>query len=285
MSAPRLRCTQLSVAAAAAAEAAPEAGGQIRLTAQNKRRAEMIGIIDWRMAQCAARDVEFRFSTWAEAADVTALNPDVVVVATGGLPNTELFETRGEASHIVSAWDIISGDVKPAANVLVYDESGDHPGLMAAEIAANAGARVEVMTPDRTFAPDIMAMNLVPYMRALQDKDVTFTVTRRLLEVARTGNKLTASIGTDYSGHVYEAGYDQVVLNYGTLPLDDLYFDLKEQSSNRGEIEQGALIAGRPQKIFSNPQGQFQLFRIGDAVSARNTHAAVYDALRLMKDL
>ncbi|UWQ32409.1 NADH:flavin oxidoreductase [Leisingera sp. M527] len=266
-------------------EAAAEPGGQVRLTARNPRRAEMIGIIDWRMAQCAARDVEFRFSTWAEAADVTALNPDVVVVATGGLPNIELFETRGEASHVVSAWDIISGDVKPAANVLIYDESGDHPGLMAAEIAANAGARVEVMTPDRTFAPDIMAMNLVPYMRALQDKDVTFTVTRRLLEVARSGNKLTASIGTDYSGHVYEAVYDQVVLNYGTLPLDDLYFDLKEQSSNRGEIEQGALIAGRPQKILSNPQGQFQLFRIGDAVSARNTHAAVYDALRLMKDI
>jgi hypothetical protein len=28
-----------------------------------------------------------------------------------------------------------------------------------------------------------------------------------------------------------------------------------------------------------------QLFRIGDAVAARNTHAAIYDALRLVKDL
>ena len=27
------------------------------------------------------------------------------------------------------------------------------------------------------------------------------------------------------------------------------------------------------------------LFRIGDAVAARNTHAAIYDALRLAKDL
>jgi hypothetical protein len=35
----------------------------------------------------------------------------------------------------------------------------------------------------------------------------------------------------------------------------------------------------------SNPEGAFQLFRIGDAVSARNTHAAIYDALRLVKDL
>ncbi|AHD02264.1 NADH:flavin oxidoreductase [Leisingera methylohalidivorans] len=266
-------------------EAAAEPGGQIRLTVQNPRRAEMIGIIDWRMAQCAARDVEFRFSTWADAADVTALNPDAVIIATGGMPNTGLFETRRDIPHAVSAWDIISGDVKPAANVLIYDETGDHPGLMAAEIAANAGAAVEVMTPDRTFAPGIMAMNLVPYMRALQDKDVTFTVTRRLLEVERNGNKLTAVIGTDYSGHVYRADYDQVVLNYGTLPLDDLYFDLKDLSSNRGEIDQDALIAGNSQRIASNPPGQFQLFRIGDAVSARNTHAAVYDALRLMKDI
>ncbi|WP_370204721.1 sigma-70 family RNA polymerase sigma factor, partial [Pararhodobacter marinus] len=46
-------------------------GGQVRLTALNERRREMISIIDWRMAQCAARDVEFRFNTWAEAEDVT----------------------------------------------------------------------------------------------------------------------------------------------------------------------------------------------------------------------
>jgi hypothetical protein len=35
----------------------------------------------------------------------------------------------------------------------------------------------------------------------------------------------------------------------------------------------------------TNPAGRFQLFRIGDAVATRNTHAAIYDALRLVKDL
>ncbi|MGR3623815.1 oxidoreductase [Pseudophaeobacter sp.] len=266
-------------------EAQPDPGGQIRLTVQNPRRAEMISIIDWRMAQCAARDVEFHFNTWAEASDITALDPDVVIVATGGMPNTMLHETTEEAANVVTSWDILSGDVKPGANVLIYDESGDHPGVMAAEVAANAGARVEVMTPDRTFAPDIMAMNLVPYMRALQDKDVIFTVTRRLLSVAQSGNQLTATIGTDYSSYTHEAQYDQVVVNYGTLPLDDLYFELKDLSSNRGEVDQDALIDGRPQTISSNPEGEFQLFRIGDAVAARNTHAAIYDALRLLKDI
>ncbi|MEP5632562.1 MAG: NADH:flavin oxidoreductase [Tateyamaria sp.] len=266
-------------------EAAAEAGGQIRLTAQSPRRREMIGIIDWRMARCAARDVRFHFNTWAEAADVIALQPDVVIVATGGIPNLELFEQKGEQAHVVSAWDIISGDVKPAGKVLIYDESGDHPALQAAEVAANAGAAVEIMTPDRTFSPDVMAMNLVPYMRSLQDKDVSFTVTRRLLGVARSGNTLTATIGTDYSDHTYENEVDQVVVNYGTLPLDDLYFELKPSSSNLGELDYDALIAGLPQTIKRYENGAFQLFRIGDAVSARNTHAAIYDALRLLKDI
>jgi hypothetical protein len=54
---------------------------------------------------------------------------------------------------------------------------------------------------------------------------------------------------------------------------------------NCGEIDQGALIAGRPQTIVANPGGRFQLFRVGDAVASRNVHAAIYDSLRLCKDL
>ena len=266
-------------------EAQADSGGQIHLTAQSPRRREMISIIDWRMAQCAARDVQFRFNTWAEAEDILAEVPDVVIIATGGLPNTQLFEKGQEEPHVISAWDLIAGDVKPAARVLIYDESGDHPGLQAAELAAAAGAEVEVMTPDRTFAPEIMAMNLVPYMRSLQDKDVTFTVTRRLLGVAKAGNELVATIGTDYSDFTKEKTYDQVVVNYGTLPNDDLYHALRDHSRNLGEVDQSALINGRPQAITRNSDGGFQLFRIGDAVSARNTHAAIYDALRLMKDI
>ncbi|MBE1283538.1 MAG: NAD(P)-binding protein [Rhodobacteraceae bacterium] len=266
-------------------EAAAEPGGQIRLTAQSPRRREMIGIIDWRMAQCAARDVEFRFNTWAEADDVTALQPDIVIVATGGMPGGELFETDKDNELVLTSWDILSGDVKPRGSVLIYDEVGDHAGLQAAEIVVGAGAEVEIMTPDRSFAPDIMGMNLVPYMRSLQDKKAVFTVTRRLIDVQRDGNRLAAVIGTDYSDYTYRQSYDQVVVNYGVRPLSELYFDLRDLSVNRGEVDHDALINGHPQAVRSNPDGRFQLFRIGDAVSARNTHAAIYDALRLMKDL
>ncbi|MEO6299958.1 MAG: NADH:flavin oxidoreductase, partial [Paracoccaceae bacterium] len=126
-------------------EAAPHPGGQVRLTAQSKRRAEFIGIIDWRMAQCAARGVEFRFNTWAEAADVLAENPDVVIVATGGLPEKDILSAGNDLT--VSAWDILSGDVKPGSNVLLFDDAGDHTALQAAQLLAESGAKVEVMTP------------------------------------------------------------------------------------------------------------------------------------------
>ena len=74
-------------------------------------------------------------------------------------------------------------------------------------------------------------------------------------------------------------------MNHGTRPLDDLYADLKPLSKNLGEIDHQALVGGRPQDVRANPAGSFQLFRIGDAVASRNTHAAILDALRLVKDL
>lgn len=264
-------------------EAANHPGGQIRLTAQSERRREMIGIIDWRMSQCEKLGVVFRFNTWAEADTITAENPDVVIVATGGLPHTEVLTKGNEL--VVSSWDIISGDVKPGANVLVYDDAGDHAGLQAAEVIARAGGKVEIMTPDRAFAPEVMAMNLVPYMRSLQKLDTTFTVTYRLESVEKSGNQLIAHVGSDYGGVSRQRTVDQIVVNHGTIPLDDLYFELRPGSRNLGAVDYDELIAGAPQTVERNPQGAYLLYRIGDAVAARNTHAAIYDALRLAKDI
>ncbi|MBB3236964.1 FAD-dependent oxidoreductase [Phyllobacterium endophyticum] len=264
-------------------EAADDPGGQIRLTAQSERRREMISIIDWRMGQCEKLATTFHFNTWAEADVVLAENPDVVIIATGGIPHTEILSKGNEL--VVSAWDVLSGDVKPGANVLIFDDAGDHAGLQAAELLAAAGAKVEIMTPDRSFAPEVMAMNLVPYMRALQKLDVTFTVTYRLEAAERSGNQIIAHVGSDYGGVSKQRLVDQIVINHGTIPLDELYFELKPLSSNLGEISHDQLLAGKPQSIASNPHGTFQLFRIGDAVAARNTHAAVYDGLRIAKDI
>jgi len=74
-------------------------------------------------------------------------------------------------------------------------------------------------------------------------------------------------------------------VNHGTLPLEDLYFALKPHSSNLGAADYAALTALQPQTLRPNPAGTFQLFRVGDAVAARNTHAAVLDGLRIARVL
>ena len=264
-------------------EAADQPGGQIRLTAHDERRREMGSIIAWRFDQCEKRGVSFTFNTYAEAADVLATDPDEVIIATGGLPHTEVLGSGNDLVH--SAWDILSGDVKPGQNVLIFDDAGDHAALQAADLISATGAAVEVVTPDRSFAPEVMAMNLVPYMRNLQKRNTTFTVTWRLISVVRDGNRLRATLGSDYGDVTRERLVDQVIVNHGTRPLDELYFELKPQSSNLGEVDYEALATGAPQQVSPNPNGRFRLFRIGDAVAARNTHAAIYDALRLTKDL
>jgi 2,4-dienoyl-CoA reductase-like NADH-dependent reductase (Old Yellow Enzyme family)/thioredoxin reductase len=264
-------------------EAASQPGGQVRLTAQSARRREMMGIIDWRMAQCHARGVTFQFDTYAQEEEILKQNADVVIIATGGVPHTEILNEGNE--YVVSTWDIISGSVKPGSDVLLFDDAGDHAALQAAEVVAASGAALEIVTPDRSFAPEVMGMNLVPYMRSLQSSKVTFTVTYRLHSVRRDGTGYLTTLGSDYGPVQKTRSVDQVIVNHGTRPLDEIYVGLKSHSRNAGRIDYASLLAGRPQSSDGASARKFELYRIGDAVSGRNVHAAIYDALRLLKDI
>ena len=267
-------------------EAAPDPGGQIRLCAKSNRRKDMIGIIDWRMQQCAKRNVKFNFNILAESQHVLEENPDTVIIATGGMPNLELFETKKDLENVFTSWDIISGDIKLAENILIYDEAGDHTAMQSAEIAIEKGSTVELMTPDRLISSEIMGMNLTPYLKNLQNKKITYSIAKRLIDVSIQGNKLNAVIGSDYDEKFkYNSTYDQIFLNYGVKPLDELYFNLVSLSKNEGEVSYAKFIKGETQNIIKNKNNKFNLYRIGDAVSSRNIHAAIYDALRLVINL
>jgi N-methyl-L-proline demethylase len=264
-------------------EAAPHAGGQLKLAARSPRRRDLAGIVDWRMDRCTEMGVDFRFNAYAEANDVLGEQPDLVIIATGGLPNTSFLQAGEDLA--VTTWDILSGDVAPGADVLVYDDNGGHSALQAAELLAEAGSRVEIITPERFFAPEIGGLNHVAYAKCFQAYNVTITLNTRVVSVNRDGNKLVATLGSDYTELNQKRRIDQVVVEHGTLPLDELYFELKPASVNLGEVDYQALLAGAPQSVVRNSDGAFRLWRIGDAVSSRNVHAAIYDALRLCKDV
>jgi 2,4-dienoyl-CoA reductase-like NADH-dependent reductase (Old Yellow Enzyme family)/pyruvate/2-oxoglutarate dehydrogenase complex dihydrolipoamide dehydrogenase (E3) component len=264
-------------------EAADAPGGQVRLAARLLRRRELIGIVDWRMRELAHHDVTFRFSCYAQVADVMAEGPDVVLVATGGVPNTAILEEGNELT--VSTWDIMSGQVKPAENVLLYDDNGSYPGMSAGELIAECGSALEIVTPERFFAPEVGGLNHAAYAKVFHERGVRITINSRVIGVHREHNRLVAVIGSDYGDRRSERQVDQVIVEHGTLPLADIYAELKLLSVNQGEVDYQALLDGRPQDVRRNPQGSFRLFRIGDAVASRNIHAAIYDGIRYAKDL
>ncbi|MCW2882864.1 MAG: NADH:flavin oxidoreductase [Sphaerisporangium sp.] len=254
-------------------------GGQVRLASYLPRRRDMMGVIDWRVAECKHLGVDIRYNVYAEAADVLAEKPDVVIVATGGLPNSG-FLTEG-AELVSDAWDVLTRSFRASGAVLLYDDNGGHPGMDAAEALVDGGARLEFVTPERTLAPDVGGMNYPGYFKAFAAHDVRVTLCHRLVAVERRNGRLVARLHNEYADTIQERVVDHVVVEHGTLPQDELYFSLVTDSYNLGEVDQEALLALRPQSVRHNAEGRYQLFRIGDAVNSRNVHAAVYDAYRL----
>ena len=264
-------------------EANDRPGGQILLAAKVARRREIIGITDWLFAEVQRLGVKVRFNCYAEVSDVLNENPEVVIVATGGLPNTDFL--REGADLVTPSWDILSGSVKLKKDILIFDDNGQHPGISCAEFLAKPETNLEYVTPERTIAPDVGGTNYPAYLTALYENDVTITLNHRLTAVRRNTSGLTAVLYNEYTHSKIERTTEQVVVDHGTLPLDELYFELQPHSSNGGEIDLESLISGKEQNLVSNTEGKFQLFRVGDVVASRNIHSAIYDSLRLCKDL
>jgi 2,4-dienoyl-CoA reductase-like NADH-dependent reductase (Old Yellow Enzyme family)/NADPH-dependent 2,4-dienoyl-CoA reductase/sulfur reductase-like enzyme len=263
-------------------EAASVPGGQVRLAARaTPRRADLIAITDWLVNECRHLGVDIRLDTLVEAADVTTLDPDVVIVATGGLPRNPVLESGDDL--VVSTWDIIAGTVSASrGDVLVYDDHGTDEALSCAERMAAAGSSVEIVTPDRHVGHEVTGTAYPAYLSAFYSRGVRLTPDHRLTAVRRgTDGRLEADLWNDYSGSSSRRVVDQVVVEHGSLPNADLYFALQAGSSNGGELDVDAYLAGRAQERVTEPSGRYQLFRIGDAVASRNIHAALYEARRL----
>ncbi|WP_432108131.1 FAD-dependent oxidoreductase [Streptomyces sp. AA1529] len=261
-------------------EAADQPGGQVRLAAANPRRRDLLGIVDWRVAECGVLGVELRFGVLAEAADVLAEEPDLVLIATGGTPDASFL--AGGADLVSDTWDVLSGALRPRGRVLVYDDNGAYPALDAVEVLARQDVPVEYVTPERMPAPDVGSMNAPPYLRVFAEHEVRTTLAHRLTSVHRTGDgRLAAALRSEYAATEAERTVEHVVVEHGTLPNADLHHELLPGSRNLGRLDHRALLAGEPQPADANPAGRYQLFRIGDAVTSRNIHSAVLDGLRL----
>jgi dimethylglycine catabolism A len=257
-------------------------GGQVRIAAKAPRHEALGNVADWLELQVRKLGVEVRLGVEADDEQVLRDRPDVVLIATGGTASRGHIEG---AQFVHSTWQILAGEVEGRGSVLVYDDNGEHQAPMCAEYLATRGSRVEFVTHDRAMGQDIGLTEAALYRKHLYKLGVAFTPDRKLLSVYPENDNLVAVLQNVYTYEEEEHVVDQVVVENGVVAEAQLYFALKERSRNRGEVDQFAFIENRPQELVVNPQSTFSLFRIGDAVTSRNVHGTLYEAVRLCKDL
>jgi len=274
-------------------EADEQLGGQITLAARAPQRDQIAGITRWYQLELARLKVDLRLGTRADEATIGDLRPDIVILATGGQPFLSQVPEWGyaenrEESLVVSTWDVLSGAVEPGKNVLIFDSICEFAGVSAADYLADKGAKVEIVTDDIKPGAAVGGTTFPTYYRSLYEKEVIMTSDLALHKVYREGDSLVAVLENEYTGAQEERVVDQVVVENGVRPDEALYYALKEQSRNKGQVDLEALYAIQPQPALAtlddDPGAGFVLFRLGDCTAPRNTHAAIYDALRICKD-
>ncbi|WP_136253547.1 dimethylglycine demethylation protein DgcA [Onishia niordana] len=270
-------------------EAADQLGGQITTASKAPQRDQIAGITRWFQLELDRLKVDQRMGTRADEATILDLRPDIVVLATGGHPYLEQYPEWGysenqDESLVVSTWDILNGKVEPGKNVLIYDALCEFSGMSAADYLADKGAKVEIVTDDIKPGAAVGGTTFPTYYRSLYQKEVIMTSDLMLHKVYREGDSLVAVLENEYTGTQEERVVDQVVVENGVRPDEALYYALKDKSRNKGQVDLEALYAIQPQPCLSEEGEEPLLFRLGDCTAPRNTHAAIYDALRLCKD-
>jgi 2,4-dienoyl-CoA reductase-like NADH-dependent reductase (Old Yellow Enzyme family) len=261
-------------------EAADALGGQLRLAAGASWRGDITGIVDWRIAELARLNVDVRLNHYASGSDVLAEKPAVIIIASGGVPHDGWMEG---AEHMTSAWDILSGATPIAEDVMVYDGTGRHGALSAADRAIAAGASVNVALVDDRPAAELAYGERVIWKRTLAEAGIVPLLERRLTKVTRDGNQVVAHLVNELTGVPETVRAAQVITDLGTEPVTETYDELRAAAQNDGHTDVTALLAGEPQ---SPPVDEgYTLHRIGDAVSSRNLASAMFDALRLCSTL
>ncbi len=259
-------------------EASSELGGQLKLASQGQIRRSMQAVTQWLISEVTHLGVNVVLNHYVDAEEVLSWNPDVVFVATGGWP--EAPDIPG-AELTLSSWDVLSDKARLSGEIIIFDETGDQAGSVVADVLSQHDSSVTWVTPDRSLMHDLGPTTSSVALKHLAQRNVGFECLNELAWVQRAGNRLSVGLRNVLTDAIQTKHADYVVVERGLTPIDEIYFELKDQSKNLGQLENTALIQGENPFNVLNAQGRFFLARIGDAVTGRNLHAALLDALRV----
>jgi hypothetical protein len=216
-------------------------------------RQEITGITRWLISQVNQLEIDLQLGKEADVKMVLDLEPDVVIVATGSTPKNHPFPGDYGPPEVVTTWQVLNKEIEIGDRVLLIDQDGHHQATGTAELLADQGRIVHMITPALFVGGQLGPLqDLFLARQRLESKDISFTPDIAVLEINKT---LVKGLNV-YSNEIIDFhGYDTIVLAVGNDSADDLYFELK------GRIP--------------------QLYRIGDCVSPRKTDMAIVEGHRI----
>jgi len=235
-------------------ERSAQAGGQVRLAASVPSRAELGDLVRNQVHACRRLGIEVRYGVEADAATVLAEAPDVVVVATGSSPARPWW-APGDGDRIVDVVEVLDGRAAPEGRVVVLDELGFHQATSVAELLADRGCAVTVVSPGMVVGQDLgITLDMEHWQVKAAAKGIDQQV--ELVPMGWDGEAGQLVLQHHPTGTERRLDADWVVLAVPPTPLDGLYHELV----GRDGIE---------------------VHRIGDCVAPRRAHAAVIEGDRI----
>jgi len=234
-----------------------EPGGQIRWAATVPNRAELGDLVRNQVTECARLGVEIELGTELDADLVLARQPDAVIVATGTVAARPWWappDPGDGPTPVVDCLDVLTGRFTPEGRVIVIDELGFHQATSVAELLADRGCDVEIVSPGMVVGQDLgITLDQENWWIRASAKKIRQTVDS--VVVGMEDGALT--VLHHPTGRTDAMVSDWVVLAVPPAPADTLY-----------------------QELASRLGPEMSLERVGDCVAPRRAHAAVIEGQR-----
>ena len=232
-------------------EAAAQPGGQALLAQLLPRRAEFGGIVTNLLREMELAQVRVCRGQRVTAELLAAEHPDAVILATGAVPHVPQDMPEDGSVQVVTAWQVLRGEVKVGARVVVADWRCDWIGPGVAERLAKQGSSV-TLAVNGLHAGEVLPL----YVR----DNIAAEMHRLRVEVRPYMRLFGTSEGSVFLQHVPSGeaveveGVDTLVLCLGHRPVDDL--------------SEAVAALG------------IELHMAGDCLAPRTAEEAVFDGLR-----